>query len=598
MVDLQVGKPFSLLSYRIRRIKCDETRPVCLRCQRSDRECEGYDDISPGILVTTPSGELELSKPQITEYSIPFQVPGSKADRELLHYYCCQAAGDFSLSLDADLWTHLILQRGHDEPVIRNALVTLSSLHKEYLFGDSQPRSLKSGGTERHPARSLSLVARSHRHLRNYLFRPDAAPEVALICSIIFYAFESLLGEPERAIEHLDHGLRLLKESLTEFALNNSNYGLQKHLITLYQRLDIQASSFNDMRRPFLTLCTSAERAGSISIVPTFFHDLHHAEEVLTKLENWTLHHIIEHVDLKGYPWAEFPQSILNERRVLATQFDRYGYALERLGTLKGMELQWANPVEQQEQMAPFLFLRTHYLLFHSVMYENLPNPLRHSTTWQSDKGGQTQAHFPLFPSDPNDNLRLALSDVLRLSWIKTGNLLQPTGKPIGYTATPLSSGQSSLHRRTFTLSSQIVAALYFTCLKTTDPEILSRAREALSAIHGRDGLWDAELVSFIVEELAQSHHSSQHSASSGTSPMSDVGSQHSEGPCNLSSFDSIYQTGQFCEVVQEGQESSSQVSETTLGTRLEDIGAGVIDAGDGLEGVLQRLRAKLVIGT
>jgi len=535
---------------------------------------------------------------QITEYSIPFQVPGSKADRELLHYFCCQAVGDFSSSLDADLWTHLILQRGHDEPVIRNALVTLSTLHKDYLFGDGQAQSLKARGRESHSPRSLALVARSHRHLRNYLFKADAAPEVALICSIIFYAFESLLGEPERAIEHLDHGLRLLEQSQTGFSIDRGNYGLQKQLITLYQRLDIQASSFNDMRRPFLTLCTPAEKTGSISIVPTFFHDLHHAEAVLTKLENWVLHHIIEHVDLKGRAWAEFPQSVLDERQVLATQFEQYGYALEQICTLTGMELQSATPMEQQAHMAPFLFLRTTYLLFLSVMHENLPNPLRHPATWQFDRGMRAQSPFSQFPSDPNRTLRLALDDVSKLSWIKTGNPLQPTATPIGSPATPLSSGQSPLNRRTFTLSSQIVAALYFTCLKTTDPEILSRAREALSSIHGRDGLWDAELVSYIVDELAKTHPDSQYSASASTSPMSDLGSHCSEVTSDLGAFDPGYHMDQCCRGAQGSRDASPQAVENTLGARLEDIGIGVIDAGDGLEGVLQRLRTKLVIRT
>ncbi|KEF52534.1 uncharacterized protein A1O9_11376 [Exophiala aquamarina CBS 119918] len=505
-------------------------------------------------------------------------------------------ARDFSSSLDADLWTHLILQRGHNEPVIRNALVTLSSLHKGYLFGGLHNQPAKLDSTEGHSTRNLSLVARSHRHLRNYLFRPDASHEVALICSIIFYAFESLLGEPERAIQHLDHGLRLLKQCQSELAINNDNFGLPKRLVALYQRLDVQASSFNDARRPMLTLCTSAERAGSISIVPPSFHDLHHAEEVLTKLENWVLHHIIEHVDLKSCPWDEFALSILDERQVLATQFDKYGYALERLGTLIEMKLQWADPMVQQEQMAPFLFLRTHYYLFHSVVNENLPRRLQLKTIWQSDESCQTNACFPMCSSDHNGSLRLALSDVLRLSLIKSGSVVQPTVKAKASATLPLPSGHSSSHRRTFTLSSQIVAALYFTCLKTTDPEIFSRAREALSSIHGRDGLWDAEMVSFIVEELFKSYPSNQHSASSSTTLVSDVGSQQGEVISNSSGFDSPYQLDQFCRGAHEGRGTPPHGAEAMLGTRLEDIGAGVIDASDGLEGVLQQLRAKLII--
>jgi len=28
---------------RVRRVKCDETKPHCLRCARADRQCEGYE---------------------------------------------------------------------------------------------------------------------------------------------------------------------------------------------------------------------------------------------------------------------------------------------------------------------------------------------------------------------------------------------------------------------------------------------------------------------------------------------------------------------------------------------------------------------------
>lgn len=553
-------------------------------------------------IVTNPSGELELSKLQIREYNIPFQIPGSKADRELLHYYCCQTAGDLSSSLDADLWTHLILQRGHDEPVIRNALVTLSSLHKDYLYGNLQGGSPNSGVTQSPPARSLSLVARSHRQLRNYLFKADASLEVALICSIIFFSFESLLGEPERAIEHLDHGLMLLKQSQAELGLKINDDGFRRRLIALYQRLDIQASAFNDLRRPILTLVSSAERTGSISVAPTFILDNHHAEAVLTRLQNWTLHHIIEYVGLKRHPWDKFPPDVLHERQVLATQFDQYGYALEQFGILNGINSPWASFGKQPEQTTQFLFLRTQFLLFRSLLSENLPNTLWPRSILQSAEASQGVPGFLTFSSNPNDSFRLVLSDLMRLISTKNGSLTNPSTKPMPSATTPPSSRQgtpSESQRRTFTLSSQVVTALYFLSLKTTDPEILSQARAMLSSIHGRDGLWDAETVSFIVEELAQSHTSSEHSVSSvGTSPMSEEGSQQSEVASSLGSIDPAYQWDQFYDGVQGTGGTAPRVVETTPVTRLEDIGHDVIDADGGVEEVAKLLREKMVIRT
>ncbi|RAK71573.1 uncharacterized protein BO72DRAFT_350349, partial [Aspergillus fijiensis CBS 313.89] len=65
-------------------------------------------------------------------YSIPFKVLGSQADRQLLHFYCCQAVESLPSFSDPTLWTRLILPRCHAQPIIRNALVTLSALYQDH----------------------------------------------------------------------------------------------------------------------------------------------------------------------------------------------------------------------------------------------------------------------------------------------------------------------------------------------------------------------------------------------------------------------------------------------------------------------------------
>lgn len=563
-------------------------------------------------LVTKLSGKLEYSQTRIKEYSIPFQVPGSKADRELLHYYCCQTAGDLSSSLDGDFWTHLILQRGHVEPVIRNALITLSSLHKDYVFDELQKESTNPGEIPVHRARNLSLVARSHRQLRNYLFRTDALLEVALICSVIFYSFESLLGEPARAIEHLDHGLTLLKQSQAQVASQISDDGLTKRLITLYQRLDIQASSFEDRRRPILTLVTLAERTGSSSVVPPLLRDNGHAEVVLTKLQNWALHHIIGHVEMKSRPWDEFSPHILHERRILATQYDRYGYALERFCVQSGINSQWLNSVKRQEQTNHFLFLQTQFLLFRALLSENLP-----STFWaglllpsegEEGRGGESEeaeasqavSPFLTFSSDPNNSLRHALSNLMNILSTKNGRPKEMTAQTMSSTITPTPSSQTpspESQRRTFSLSSQIVSVLFFTCVKTTDPEILSCARAAISSLRGRDGLWDAETVSFIVEELVQINTRSEHSdLSMVTSPISEEESQQSANTTNPSAVDLAYCWDQSCAGSEGNQSSMSEMVKPMPNRRLEDSGFEVIDADGGLNEIAKLLHGRLRI--
>lgn len=141
-------------------------------------------------------------------YNIPFKIPGSRTDRELLHFYCSVASKCLSRFSVSTLWTDLILQRCQNQPVIRNSLVALSSLYREYL---------KVGSAELgHSPQSLSLMAKSHKQLSTYLRTSTASPETALICSLIFYVFECLIGDTKQAIWHLDRGLELLKSFWTE----------------------------------------------------------------------------------------------------------------------------------------------------------------------------------------------------------------------------------------------------------------------------------------------------------------------------------------------------------------------------------------------
>ncbi|OJJ94802.1 hypothetical protein ASPACDRAFT_1883874 [Aspergillus aculeatus ATCC 16872] len=187
--------------------------------------------------------------------NIPFKVPGSQADRQLLHFYCCQAAESLSSFSDPTLWTRLILQRCHTQPIIRNALVTLSALYQDHhshsgqLTGKEGARDIP---RQRPSPRGLRLIARSHRQLRTHLSSPQASYEVALICGVLFYAFESLIGQAGNAIRHLDQALILFQRYRDHPPPPRTACGVAEdilpHLGALLARLDIQASIYDDSR--------------------------------------------------------------------------------------------------------------------------------------------------------------------------------------------------------------------------------------------------------------------------------------------------------------------------------------------------------------
>jgi hypothetical protein len=390
-------------------------------------------------------------------YSLPFKVPGSQADRQLLHFYCVEAAGSLSSFSDPTLWTTLILQRSHHQPVIRNALVTLAGLYREYLLGGN---SIQPSGSQL----AMQRIAKCHRQLRLYLRSPDASVETPLICSILFYAFETLVDDASSAIQHLNSGLNLLRQ--TQALWQDCTDDILPHLAAIFARLDVQASAFDDLRVPILTLVSPEEMSGLVDIVPDTMSSLSEAEAALTKLQNWMMHHIIAYLSHKNQSMDQLPQGLIHERFVLYQQYERF---LDALSTLLA-----SLPVDMMHRA---LLLRIQALMYHAILLENIP---KHTSSPSSPN--PSPGYSPPSSPGPNDSFQSALLDTQRF----------------------LSSLSAPDTPRHFTLCSQLVAILYFLCLKTTDPQSQETALALLrhSRLPARDGLWEAQKAISIVQTL------------------------------------------------------------------------------------------------
>ncbi|KAL4752217.1 hypothetical protein BDW72DRAFT_212084 [Aspergillus terricola var. indicus] len=438
------------LTCKQRRVKCDEGKPGCQNCERTGRRCEGYPPGLAPALVGDGSLAVQAQRhaQRIIVYNLPFKVPGSQADRQLLHFYACEAAAGLSSFSDPTLWSKLVLQRSHHQPVVRNALVALAALYRDYMQGGNRIQAPAS-----HAA--MQRIAKCHRQLRLYLRSADASADIALICSILFFAFETLLGDCITATQHLDNGLYLLKRWQTQTAQDHSGHDeLLPHLVSIFSRLDIHASTFDDERKPILTLVGPEERSGLTHVVPPLLSSLDEAETVATKLQNWLMHHLIAHVAYKHKPVDEFPRSLLRERFTLYQQFEQFFFAFTALlDSLPG------------EIPARALLLRIQAKMYYSVLLENIPN----------DSFG---------PCPPADSLRNTLADIERF----------------------LSMESAQKSASTFTLSSQLVAILYFMCLKTPNAERRELAFALLkhSSMPAKDGLWESEKAAAIVQTLIE----------------------------------------------------------------------------------------------
>ena len=231
----------SLIAYRIRRIKCDEGKPSCIKCQSTGRVCDGY---------TTAKVERKCSK-QISAPLLYFprillpKSSGNRQEQRYLSFFQEKSAAAFAGYFDSAFWECLVLQVSVSVPAVRHAVIALASLHESY--GNNQLFDFDS--SLGHPTLNFALqqYAKSVSHLNKYLVAENTPSiGVVLICCVLFIAFESLQGNSDSTACHLLNGSKILRD--WEGSKNSTNSTIhQDEIRPVFQQLNVQAKSLLDI---------------------------------------------------------------------------------------------------------------------------------------------------------------------------------------------------------------------------------------------------------------------------------------------------------------------------------------------------------------
>ncbi|PIA94923.1 hypothetical protein CB0940_08096 [Cercospora beticola] len=237
---------------RARHIKCDEARPACRRCVASNRECAGYDVVRPSATagnqcsLLLPKGGMEVELATASSSQPPLQAlpllhphhpmtkpatfftPMSTYEAHAYDFFRTKTIHQLPGSSWTMNWERLALQAGHYEPAITHAAIALGSIHRAVSAaspGSSSPPTGSPGAMTDHVVdrdqrffalcqynKALGLIRRYIEALGNGGTNRDV--EVVLLVSLLFFCFEILVNEDDRATLHLRTGLRILYEKV------------------------------------------------------------------------------------------------------------------------------------------------------------------------------------------------------------------------------------------------------------------------------------------------------------------------------------------------------------------------------------------------
>ncbi|KAL2208713.1 hypothetical protein CC79DRAFT_582197 [Sarocladium strictum] len=194
---------------RIRRVRCDEHKPSCVRCTSTGRTCDGYDSLSPSSSPSSSSSAVSASpspprsEPLNAAADLRLTLPRQNSQEvRSYHYFLQVTAPSLAGAFHSDFWLAEVPRVCLSDAAIWHAIVSLASAHED--FADNGRSSESSFALKQFNSAIRCLTeSRSPRHADRWR---------ALIVSTIFTYICTIKGLHDQTRVHLQAGCNLLRE--------------------------------------------------------------------------------------------------------------------------------------------------------------------------------------------------------------------------------------------------------------------------------------------------------------------------------------------------------------------------------------------------
>jgi Fungal Zn(2)-Cys(6) binuclear cluster domain/Fungal specific transcription factor domain len=438
----ELSDAYSVL--RIRRVKCDEEKPHCLRCRKGGRQCEGYNQ--------APSSS---SKRQVITVYVPLisPSPSSFVGSNEIQFYHREIVTKLSGYFDSNFWETLVMQLCQTEPVIQHAVSALSAVYRDidskmlgYVYETREPTPLV-----------LKELNTAMRCLSKRIEANPTSHLVPLVACLLFTCLEFIKGTVESAMVHIKSGFGILNASRQKYLASGrlspvesiDGTMIENELVPVFDRLNLLCVLFGQGLPPIQRLQEDRDQFTSFKQV---------REQLIQTLD----------------PAMRFVRSTGHKTHSKSLEFDDYAEFFKLQASLQQWYTQFEeflsklSPSERQESEHATDLLRIHH---------------RTVSIWLDVAMQEGEYTFDSYTAGFQEIVELG-SKLVTLS----------------------SSGTDSNQKlpNNFSFEMQVIAPLYFTALKCRVFPIRRRAIEILRAAPRREGLWNAHISAKIAERVIE----------------------------------------------------------------------------------------------
>jgi hypothetical protein len=400
-----------------------------MRCTKANRKCDYV------------TGEYARLGKKFVVYTPPMAITSSpdlaQPEKRALHYFRSHVAFEMGAPFGSDLWRDCVYRLADQHEFLMSALVALSSIHASFGPRAAVPHQLEAEALQ-HYGKAIKKISECDE--------AELSLEALLVTIVVFFSFESLRGYYQRALQHVEAGLKIIGERL-ELSNNQSRSSLHLAICNAFLALQNQA------------------REWSTATVPSPFKPENGFEPPLVNdFGSWAEAHLhFEIIYNEGYRLWDYV-SLLQERHTdLGEVFvekiqPRFTALVTRLAN-------WKIGIEKLERSskadtASRLLLKV-YEAYYTAMCE----------------GFLTATCFDSYNANVDRALQFA------------EQFLE-------------SEQRDSEGRRSFSLASRIIPVLFLLLSKSNYPPVRGKCLKLLRLAERREGLWDAKIALQVAQRI------------------------------------------------------------------------------------------------